>query len=431
MKQIILILMLTIVLLPSCKKDSGDNQTVTSEVVVIENAIINTPTTWYSNKKYLLKGFNYVDRTTLTIQPGTIIKGDKATKGSLIIKPGAKIIAEGTVTSPIVFTSNQPKGSRQPGDWGGVIILGNARVNKNPSVIEGENITTFGGDNNSDNSGILKYVRIEFAGIPFETDKEINGLTLAGVGSNTIIDYVQVSHSGDDSFEWFGGTVNASHLIAYSGVDDDFDSDNGYSGLVQYGLALRNPVIADQCSCSTSNGIESDNDGSGSAATPQTSAKFANLSFILGEEPCDAKYNSAIQIRRNSGIHIYNSLVIGAFNNAGLEIKDASTQSNYTSGLCQIRGLALLNQASPTKGVDGTIFSNNNNFTNWTLTSLGLNSNFNNLITPVLLPASNSLLLNSGVTLPSGFQNNSIVGAFGSQDWTSGWANFDPQNVSY
>ena len=119
MKQIILILMLTIVLLPSCKKDSGDNQTVTSEVVVIENAIINTPTTWYSNKKYLLKGFNYVDRTTLTIQPGTIIKGDKATKGSLIIKPGAKIIAEGTVTSPIVFTSNQPKGSRQPGDWGG------------------------------------------------------------------------------------------------------------------------------------------------------------------------------------------------------------------------------------------------------------------------------------------------------------------------
>ena len=129
-----------------------------------------------------------------------------------------------------------------------MIILGNARVNKNPSVIEGENITTFGGDNNSDNSGILKYVRIEFAGIPFETDKEINGLTLAGVGSNTIIDYVQVSHSGDDSFEWFGGTVNASHLIAYSGVDDDFDSDNGYSGLVQYGLALRNPVIADPVS---------------------------------------------------------------------------------------------------------------------------------------------------------------------------------------
>ena len=168
------------------------------------------------------------DGATLTIEPGTIIKGEKSSKGSLIVKRGGKIIANGTVDKPIVFTSNQAKGSRAAGDWGGLVLLGKAPVNKTPAVIEGENLTQFGGTDAADNSGSLKYVRIEFAGIAFETDKEINGLTFGGVGSGTTIDYVQVSHSGDDSYEWFGGTVNAKHLIAFRGLDDDFDTDNRF-----------------------------------------------------------------------------------------------------------------------------------------------------------------------------------------------------------
>lgn len=126
-----------------------------------------------SKNKYLLEGFVYVEAgATLTIEPGTIIKGDKSTKATLIVKPGAKIIAEGTKLKPIVFTSNQPKGSRNYGDWGGLIVLGKGKVNKTPATIEGENISTFGGSEENDNSGIIKYVRIEFEELPLKQIKK-------------------------------------------------------------------------------------------------------------------------------------------------------------------------------------------------------------------------------------------------------------------
>ena len=150
--------------------------------------------------------------------------GEKA--ASLIIEPGAKIMAEGTVDKPIVFTSDKEPGKRATGDWGGLIICGNARVNqtKRP-VIEGGPGTEYGNTTsdefNGESSGKLKYVRIEFAGYPLEPDKEINGLTFGGVGSGTEVEFVQVSYSNDDSYEWFGGTVNAKHLVAYKGWDDD------------------------------------------------------------------------------------------------------------------------------------------------------------------------------------------------------------------
>jgi hypothetical protein len=152
-----------------------------------------------------LDGWVYVKSgATLTIEPGTVIRGSKANKGALIIEKGARIIAEGTASDPIIFTSNQDAGSRSYGDWGGVIVLGNATVNKVDPVIEGGPTSTYGGSDDADNSGVLKYVRIEFPGIAFQPDKEINGLTMGGVGTGTEIDYVQVSFSGDDSYEWFG-----------------------------------------------------------------------------------------------------------------------------------------------------------------------------------------------------------------------------------
>ncbi|MDR0686340.1 MAG: hypothetical protein LBF79_02625, partial [Dysgonamonadaceae bacterium] len=188
---------------------------------------------------YTMVGWIYVEEgATLTIEPGTVIKGDNknydgqiaATGSSLIIKRGAKIMAQGTAASPIVFTSSQPKGQRKASDWGGVIICGRARNNAATSemTIEGGVNANHGGTDDGDNSGVLQYVRIEFAGYPYKTDSEINGLTLGSVGSDTTIDHVQISYCGDDSFEWFGGTVNASHLISYHSWDDDFDTDNGF-----------------------------------------------------------------------------------------------------------------------------------------------------------------------------------------------------------
>ncbi|UOQ65881.1 hypothetical protein [Hymenobacter volaticus] len=166
-----------------------------------------TTQTLSRNTIYLLQGFVYVPNgVTLTIEPGTIIKGDKVSKGSLIVQRGGRLIADGTPTQPIVFTSNQPAGSRAAGDWGGIILCGSAPQNlPGDPTIEGGPVANFGGTNAADNSGILRYVRIEFPGVEFVANNEINGLTLGGVGSGTIIDYVQVSYSGDDSYEWFGG----------------------------------------------------------------------------------------------------------------------------------------------------------------------------------------------------------------------------------
>jgi hypothetical protein len=408
---------------------------VTDKSVVEISADITANTTWSADKIYLLKGFRYVQAgATLTIEAGTIIKGDKDSKASLIVKPGGKLIAIGTPEKPIVFTSNQAKGSRGAGDWGGLILLGNAKVNKNPAVIEGENISTFGGSDDNDNSGTLKYVRIEFAGIAFEPDKEINGLTFGGVGSGTTIDYVQVSYSGDDSYEWFGGAVNCKHLVAYRGVDDDFDTDNGFSGKVQYGVALRDPNIADQCACSSSNGFESDNDGSGSTALPQTSAQFANISIFMGAGAApNAKFNDGMLIRRNSALSIYNSIVVGAYPKAGLEFNGAASQANYIAASAKIQGVALVDMSKKLLTADSATFYNaaNKNYTTWTAADLKLNAAFNTLGAPKFLPTAASPLFSNYVFLPAGFETANYMGAFGTTDWTATWTNFDPQNTEY
>ena len=186
---------------------------------------ISANTTWTSNNIYLLSGFVYVtNNAELTIEPGTVIKGDKATKGSLIITRGSKIWADGTSSAPIVFTSNEPVGTRTYGDWGGLIVLGKASINDpaGEKVIEGGVDPVkglYGGTDDADNSGTLRYVRIEFPGIAFQPNNEINGLTLGGVGNGTTIDYVMVSFSGDDAFRmlWWYGEREAPDLLPYTG----------------------------------------------------------------------------------------------------------------------------------------------------------------------------------------------------------------------
>ena len=262
------------------------NEAPSSKEVILEGEITSDLTLNAADKNYM-KGFVYVKPgVTLTIEAGTVIKGISVSSGekaaSLIIEPGAKIMAEGTVDKPIVFTSDKEPGKRATGDWGGLIICGNARVNqtKRP-VIEGGPGTEYGNTTsdefNGESSGKLKYVRIEFAGYPLEPDKEINGLTFGGVGSGTEVEFVQVSYSNDDSYEWFGGTVNAKHLVAYKGWDDDFDTDYGYTGNLQFLLSVRDKDIADT---SDSNGFESDNDASGSSNTPLTKPVFSNVTLI-------------------------------------------------------------------------------------------------------------------------------------------------------
>ncbi len=308
---------------------------------------LTTNTTWTSNNVYLIQGFFYVrDGVTLTIQPGTVIRGDKDSKGTLLVERGAKLMAVGTANQPIVFTSNFSAGSRAYGDWGGVVLCGKATINVagGTAIIEGGPTSIYGGGTNpddADNSGSLEFVRIEFPGIPFIPDKEINGLTLGGVGSGTNLNNIEIAYSGDDSFEWFGGTVNAKHLIAFRGWDDDFDTDFGYRGMIQYAVALRDKDIADPQS--GSNSFESDNDGAGSTNSPVTQPIFSNFSEFGPKYNLTTAINSnfkrSMHLRRNTRLTAYNSVFTGF--PTGLFIDGTASQGNATAGDLKLQRCVL------------------------------------------------------------------------------------------
>ena len=418
---------------------------------------------------------------SVTFKPGTIIKGDKATTGSLIIEPGAKIYAQGTASAPIVFTSAQAKGSRKPGDWGGLIICGNAKTNNGGQLqIEGGPRTKYGGDNDADNSGILSYVRVEFAGYPFEENKEINGITFGAVGSGTKVDHLQVSYSNDDSYEWFGGSVSAKYLVAYHGWDDDFDTDYGFSGKLQYLLAVRNPKIADT---SLSNGFESDNNASGTNGTPKTSAVFSNVTLVgpIGQaadfvntlEYINAGnyrpnnnsktglFQAAMQIRRYSQLSCFNSVAMGFPVGLLLDNQKGDTQSLATNGTLKINnvffaqmgvvGSDVNNSFADKYSINGVNMTDAQSFSHTYFTSQASNKVLANISdlklkqpnslssNPNWGPATGSPLLGAASftdpLLQSGFDKVDYVGAFKSDsdvdNWMKGWTNFDPQNTDY
>jgi hypothetical protein len=307
-------------------------------------ANITADTHWTAGNTYYLKGQIYVkNNATLTIDAGVVIKGDHtATGAGLFVTKGSKVNAIGTATNPIVFTSDRAVGQRLTGDWGGVILLGKASYNINNGInnIEGIPATTdteFGGGStpdDNDSSGTLKYVRIEFAGYVYAANAEINGLTFGAVGRGTTIDYVQVSHANDDSFEWFGGTVNCKHLVAYRGLDDDFDTDNGFSGNVQFCLGVRDPQVSDNPSISTSNGFESDNNATSDSVSPYTACIFSNVTIIgphyrvtLPNGGTIANgFGRAAHLRRNSKQKIFNTIFMD-YNN-GLNVDGVTTETN-------------------------------------------------------------------------------------------------------
>ena len=292
---------------------------------------INTTTTLTSDKVWTLKGYVYVtDGAKLIIEPGTTIVSDIVEKGALIIERGAQIIAEGTATKPIVFTSS--KIVKTPGDWGGVVILGRAKTNRTSEpTIEGGIGRPYGGTNDDDNSGVLRYVRIEYAGIAAMPNSEINALTLAGVGRGTIIENVQTIYANDDAFEFFGGTVNAKNLYAYATADDDFDFDFGYTGTITNGVAKRDPEFVD--SGDAGNGVECDNDGTGSSAQPYTHPKLYNM-VLIGPDVSTAlsNHNLGLRFRRGTQFTMKNSVIWG-WMKGGLSLESNETAQFVKDGV--------------------------------------------------------------------------------------------------
>jgi len=336
MRKLLFVLLTTLLL--SCEKELGGTDTpinVPSSTTL--SGSINQTITLTSDKVWVLKGYVYItDGAQLIIQPGTIIKSDIAEKGALCIERGAKIIAEGTEDKPIVFTSGQPDGQKTPGDWGGIVILGRATTNRSSEpTIEGGIGRTYGGNDDNDNSGILKYVRIEYAGVAAMPNSEINGLTLGAVGSGTIIDYVQTIYANDDAFEFFGGTVSPKHLYAYGTADDDYDFDFGFRGTLSYSISKRDPQFVDNADAG--NGVESDNDGTGSQAQPYTHPKLNYITLIGPNDPnALSNHNFAMRWRRSSRFEVTNSTFVG-YMKGGLSIESVESAQFYKDNISTFR----------------------------------------------------------------------------------------------
>ena len=329
-----LLLSLTLLSFISCTKDLGGDEgpiNVPSSTTLTGN--INATTTLTSDKVWILKGYVYVtDGASLIIQPGTVIKSDVAEKGALCIERGAKIIAEGTPDRPIVFTSGQPEGQRSPGDWGGIVILGRAKTNRSSEpTIEGGIGRPYGGTNDDDNSGVLRYVRIEYAGIAALPNSEINALTLGGVGKGTTIQYVQTIYANDDAFEFFGGTVSPKFIYAFATADDDFDFDFGYTGEVSNGVAKRDPQFVDNGDAG--NGVECDNDGTGSLAQPYTHPKLFNMILVgPNNSTALANHNLGLRFRRATQFTMKNSVIWG-WMKGGLSLESNETAQFVKDGV--------------------------------------------------------------------------------------------------
>lgn len=458
--------------------------TVTDPTIVLSGNL--TTQTLDATKKYLIRAQTFVgDGVTLTIPAGTVLFGEKSSKGTLIVTRGGKINANGTAAAPVVMTSNQAVSARDKGDWGGLVIMGKAYSNQPNPAVEGVSpVQNFGAAdraNDADNSGVYNYLRVEYAGIELTPNNETNSVTLAGVGSATKVEYVQVSFGGDDGFEWFGGTVNAKYLISLASWDDDFDCDYGWSGNVQFALVVRNPSSADQ---SQSNAFENDNgpNDNDTGAGTYTTGTFSNVTVYgpidrIGRS-LSANNFHAMDLRRRNATSIFNSVLTGF--PVGLRMNQNSVYGQYTSGTPNgvlANNVLVTNAASGSGSATATDFTPGSGVTftaadlraYWNLantvsvfppndatqetfyTTLGLRiENYFGRYTAgaSAYPSDPDFTVLAAGSIATGasfanakfdeanrstFFNETVTykGAFGATDWTNGWSEFRPITKAY
>lgn len=446
-----------VVALGACKKSKDDGGTPpvdpgpTPGSTIDVRGVIKTNTTWKKDFVYRLRGYVYVtDGATLTIEPGTKIVSNKDSAGVLVIYRDATIMADGTAAAPIVFTSNE--GTKAPGDLGGVVIAGQATGNGNHAVMEGgldPAYSAFGGTNDNHSSGTLRYVRIEYAGKAVNPGDEVNGLSLYGVGRGTTIDYVQIIRGLDDAFEFFGGTVNCKHLIAYNCADDDYDMDDGYRGRIQFAISIKDPGFTDNKGTSgdISNNFEVDNvnpsNGFLLSRSPITFPVMSNFTAIgpnnvPGTGGVSSDYGYGMRWRRGAKFILANSIVAGAAR-AGLVVEQDSTGSYYAQGISKFYNSLLHAVQNPYQvGSTGAYLdaatlkdkTENANGSKLVASFAGVGlADAGNNASPNLKPNAGSLALTTAAKFDVGglddafFTKVTYLGALdGTTDWTSGWA---------
>lgn len=449
------VLLSTILLAAACGDDGNNNtqpdaaatpDTPNGGAVVRVNDNITSSTTWEAKNVYVLPRLKQVfvePGATLTIEPGTVIQGEQGSV--LVITRGAKIMAEGTKDKTILFTSSQPNGQKSGGWWGGLLVLGAAPINTNKAT--GSDEATFeaftsaipegkfGGTNPADSSGTLKYVRIEFAGFNFVADREFNNLTFCGVGSGTVVDYVQVHGGSDDGVEFFGGTVDVKHIVSSQNQDDGFDTDNGWRGRAQFVIVqnISHPATLPEAS----NGYESDNHGTQASYTqdPRTEPTVYNVTLI-GDHAYTGVASFAGVFRRGTGGHYFNHI----FYNfpKGPEFRDPETKAQLDANKLEIKNSIFFNNdASPTNfpppqatgDIDESAYINTAHADQINVDP-GLVADAMSKTAPNFKPMPSSSALSGGATPPSdGFFDTSatFIGAVGDVDWTAGWTAY-PQN---
>lgn len=412
--------------------------------IVNVTADIATSTTWTKDKLYVLKQLTYVQAgATLTIEAGTTIAGDSSS--ALIVSRDGKLVAEGTAAAPIVFTSSLPVGQRgsSQGDWGGIVLLGRARINtvggeNNAEGVADEARNKYGGSDDAYDCGTLKYVRVEFAGRPLSANNELNGVTFYACGSATQVDYLQVHRGVDDGIEFFGGTVNVKHVVITGSDDDGLDWDRGWTGKAQF-------LIAAQIPGRGNHGIEADNDSNNADLTPRSAPTLYNVTLV-GRNPDTAASEGpsrGVLLRVGTAGKLHNFIVTN-FTDKGFMVDGAASATQWTQGALSISNsiffenpASLIDYVSSPRADGGITDNLLNEVTELAAPSLANRFDVDpqltaatNVTAPNFKPASGSPALTGGATPPNdGFFDVSatFVGAIGDTDWTSGWTAY-PEN---
>lgn len=344
------------------------------------NADITASRTLRADTVYTLDAYVHVTGagTVLTIEPGTVIRG--TAQSALFILPGARIEANGTADAPIVLTSNEAPGSRRPGDWGGLILVGRGIINRSGTILlEGTGaghasnvvVNYNGGTDNADNSGTLRYVRVEFAGFGVNPNTELNSFTFAAIGSGTTLDFLQSVAGLDDSFEWFGGAVDAKHLISYESGDDHFDAAEGYTGRNQYLIAFQSVILEPRpngggnAKSTDPQGFEIDGCGSSSGSgcdlgfnsTPLNTPLFANFTMVGTGPNNDVQATSGgvgVLLRRGTA-GMYVNGVVARWPRAAISLQNTETEARFTAGTAILSNV-LVAETGITAGTNAPLF---------------------------------------------------------------------------
>lgn len=398
--------------------------------VVVVTGRVRGAESWTNNNYYLLRGAVFVEEgATLNIQAGTRVIGESGSVGTLIVLRGGRLNAIGTREQPIVFTSDQPVGQRARGDWGGIIINGRAPVNIPGGEGVGEADTgIYGGTDPNDNSGSLRYVRVEFAGTEFSPDNELNGIAFQGVGRGGTYDYIQIHMNKDDGLEWFGGTADLKHAVVTNAADDSTDWTFGWSGRLQF-------VVVSQRGDDADAGIEADNNEFNNELLPRSNPTIYNVTYCGDPDRNEGSESARGWLLRRGTAGILRNFVIQGFKNVAVEVNGSSTLSQASQRHLQLSNGVIFNTGSggTTYGPAPTLAL----FQNGTFPAvrLGENPGIGNCFNhenPVWQPVSADTLAGGQLapaTPPNDgfFEVTTYVGGvppFPADDWTRGWTSY-------